>query len=159
LTDIKIIKGNIIENHTRIVFDFFAVSSITYTQSFVSGVTPSTQCTAWNTFQGLLVSRPYVSMTMKGTYDPTGITLTNAAYILGIATALRTSTSYGPVTSNGYTWLVGVCGSGYELTATGIICQCNTGYTVRPCIGNSNWGAINGYTCGAVAQTMTVIFT
>ncbi len=97
-------------------------------------------------------------MTMMGTNDPTGITLTNPTYILGIATALRTNTAYGPVSSNGYSWAVGTCGNGLELTATGSICQCNTGYTVRPCIGDLNWGAINGYTCGASSQTMTVIF-
>jgi hypothetical protein len=93
---------------------------------------------------------------MRGTNDPTGITLTNPTYITGIANALRTSTSYGPVTSNGYSWAVGLCGSG-ELTATGGVCQCNTGYTVRPCIGPS-WGGINGATCSASSQTMTVIF-
>jgi hypothetical protein len=98
---------------------------------------------------------------MLGTNNPTGITLTNPTYIAAIALALRTYSAYGPVSSNGYSWGVGICavsGSYYELTATGGICQCNTGYTVRPCIGNLNWGAINGYTCSASAQTMTVIF-
>ena len=98
-------------------------------------------------------------MKISGSNDPTGITLTNAAYILGIATALRTNTAYGPVSSNGYSWAVGGCGSGPELTATGSICSCNTGYTVRPCIGNLNWGAVNAYTCSAGSQTLTVTFT
>jgi hypothetical protein len=98
-------------------------------------------------------------MTMQGTNDPTGITLTTASYVAAIALALRTTTTYGPVSSNGYSWAVGACGgSPYELTATGSVCYCNTGYTLRPCIGNDNWGAINGYTCGASTQTMTVIF-
>jgi hypothetical protein len=138
---------------------FFAASSIIYTQSFTSGSTSSSQCTAWTTFISLLTTGSYTSMTMSGSNDPTGITLTNPTYILGIATALRTSSAYGPVSSNGYSWAVGICGSYYELTATGTIYQCNTGYTVRPCIGNLNWGAINGYTCSASSQTMTVIFT
>jgi hypothetical protein len=152
-------KCNIIENHRCIVFDFFAGSSITYTQSFAYGATPSSQCTAWTTFRSLLTAGSYTSMTMSGSNNPTGITLTNPTYILGIANALRTSGTYGPVSSNGYSWAVGACGSGPELTATGTICQCNTGYTVRPCIGNYNWGAINAYTCTAAAQTMTVVFT
>jgi hypothetical protein len=96
---------------------------------------------------------------MSGSNDPIGITLTSSTDILGIVNALLTSSTYGPVSSNGYSWAVGICGSGPELTATGTICQCNTGYTVRPCIGNSNWGAINGSTCSASSQTMTVIFT
>jgi len=98
-------------------------------------------------------------MAMSGSNDPTGITLTNPTYILGIANALLTSSTYGPVSSNGYSWAVGTCSGGPELTATGTICQCNTGCTVRPCIGNLNWGAINGYTCSASSQPMTVTFT
>ncbi|CAF4219404.1 unnamed protein product [Adineta steineri] len=135
-------------------------SPIIYSQSFVASYISgaSSQCTAWLTFQSQLVSRPYTSMTIKGTNNPTGITLTNSAYVLGLATALRTNTPYGPVFSDGYLWAVGLCGGFYELTTTGSVCQCNTGYTLRPCIGNGNWGAINGHACGASSQTMTVIF-
>jgi len=150
LTDVK--------NHQYIVFYFFVASSIIYTQSFTSGSTPSSQCTAWTTFISLLTASSYTSLTIQGSNNPTGITLTTPAYILGIANALQASSTYGPVSSNGYSWAVGTCGSGIELTATGSICQCNTGYTVRPCIGNSNWGAINAYTCGASTQTLIVIF-
>ncbi|CAF1491107.1 unnamed protein product [Adineta steineri] len=135
-------------------------SPIIYSQGFVTGYISgaSSQCTAWLTFQSQLISRPYTSMTIKGTNNPTGITLTNSAYVLGLATALRTNTPYGPVYSNGYSWAVGLCGTNYELTATGSVCQCNTGYTLRPCLGGSSWGGINGYTCNASYQTMTVIF-
>ena len=141
--------------------NFFAASSIIYTQGFIYGAIPTTQCNAWLTFQSLLVSRPYTSLTIQGTNDPIGITLTNPTYILDIANALRTNTAYSAVMSNGYSWAVGICavsGNYYELTATGSICACNTGYTVRPCIGNNNWGGINGVTCSASSQTMTVIF-
>ncbi len=157
----KGINSNSIENDTCIVFDFFVAYSIVYSQSFTHGVTSSSQCTAWLTFQSQLISRPYTSLTIKGSNDPTGITLINPTYILGMANALRTNTAYGPVSSNGYSWAVGVCAvsSSYsELTATGSICSCNTGYTVRPCIGNANWGAINAYTCNGSSQTMIVIF-
>jgi hypothetical protein len=141
------------------VFDFFIASSISYSQGFVSGATPSSQCTAWTTFRSLLTAGSYTSMKISGTNDPVGITLTNAAYVLAIANALQTYTAYGPVSSNGYSWMVGGCGSGPELTATGVICQCNTGYTVRPCIGNYNWGGVAGSTCSAGSQTLTVTFT
>jgi hypothetical protein len=40
----------------------------------------------------LLVVRPYTSLTMLGTNDPTGITLTNPTYVAAIALALRTTT-------------------------------------------------------------------
>jgi hypothetical protein len=98
---------------------------------------------------------------MKGSNDPIGITLTDSTYVAAIANALQTHTSYGPVSSNCYSWSVGICaglGSYYELTAAGNSCLCNTGYTVRPCIGDSNWGGINGSTCSGSDQIMTVIF-
>lgn len=144
------------------MFYLFVATSIIYTQSFASGVTPSSQCTAWLTFSSLLVSRPYTSLKIQGTYDPTGITLTDPTIIAAIANALRVGVAYGPVSSGGYSWAVGNCavsGTYWELTATGSICSCNTGYTVRPCIGNSNWGGVNSATCGGAAQTMTVTFT
>ena len=96
---------------------------------------------------------------MSGTFDPTGITLTNSTIATDIAVALRTSGSYGPVTSNGRTWMVGACGGGSELSASGQICSCPTpDYIVRPCIGNSNYGGINNATCSGSTQTMTVTF-
>lgn len=139
----------------------FLGSSIIYSQTFASGTIPSAQCTAWHTFRSQLVVRPYTSLTIRGSNDPTGITLTNPTYIAGIANALQTYTAYGPVTANGYTWVVGNCavsGIQYELSATGATCSCATGYVVRPCIGNSNWGGINGATCSGGTQTMIVIF-
>ena len=96
---------------------------------------------------------------MSGSNNPTGITLTNAAYVAAIAQALRTNSAYGAVSSNGYSWMVGSCGGGYELSANGNICRCNSGYIARPCIGNSNWGGINGATCGGGTQTITITFT
>ncbi len=78
--------------------------------------------------------------------------------IYNIVLALRTSTAYGPVTYNGRSWAVGACGSGSELSSDGIVCSCTAGYDVRPCIGNYNWGGINGVTCSASTQTMTVTF-
>jgi hypothetical protein len=43
------------------------------------------------------------------------------------------------------------------LSANGDICRCSSGYVVRPCIGNQNWGGVNGNTCNAGAQTMRVV--
>ena len=141
------------------VFSILA-NSIIYSQTFSGGSSSSSQCSAWNTFRALLVSsRSYSTLTMSGSNNPTGITLTNPSIVAAIAQALRTNTAYGPASSNGYSWRVGPCGGGYELTSTGSICRCNTGYTVRPCIGNSNWGAINTFTCSAGTQTMTITFT
>ena len=98
-------------------------------------------------------------MTISGSLDPTGVTLTDPAIIAGIALALRTSTAYGPGVANGRSWMVGVCGGGYELSAGGSICACTTAdYLLRPCIGNSNYGGANSNTCSGPSQTMTVTF-
>jgi hypothetical protein len=97
-------------------------------------------------------------MNIRGSLSGVGVTLTDPTTIFNLVLALRTSTSYGPVTFNGRQWAVGVCGAGYELSANSAVCACTTGYDVRPCIGNSNWGGINGATCSAGTQTMTVTF-
>ena len=96
---------------------------------------------------------------MNGTFDPVGITVTDSNVVNNIAFALRTSTSYGPITVNDRSWIVGKCGNGFELSSSGSICGCQApNYIVRPCRGNSNYGGINSATCGGPSQTMTVIF-
>lgn len=102
--------------------------------------------------------RPYNLLTIRGTYNTVGITTSDPTVIANIATALRTSGSYGPVTSNSYSWIVGACGPGRTLSASGATCSCSAGYVVRPCIGNRNWGGVNSNTCTGPSQTMTVEF-
>ncbi|CAF0796005.1 unnamed protein product [Adineta steineri] len=130
----------------------------TYSQSFTYGTTPTSQCTAWITFAAGLTCTSYSSLRIYGSNDPTGITISDSYVVTAIAVALRANTTYS-ATSNGYTWIVGVCGSGYEITATGTLCTCNTGYTLRPCFGGSNWGGIMGTTCGAATQTLSLDFS
>ncbi|CAF1378273.1 unnamed protein product [Rotaria sp. Silwood1] len=71
--------------------------------------------------------------------------------------ALRTSTNYKAV-SNGFTWVVGACGNGMELSAAGTTCECPIGYILRPCVLNQNWGGIDGATCTAPSQSITLTF-
>ena len=132
---------------------------IIYSQIFTSGVTPSSQCTAWTSFLAQLTVLPYTKLTINGTLDPIGITLTDSTVVAAIALALRTAVSYGPSVSNGYSWMVGACGAGPELSAAGSICFCpSSAYILRPCIGNANFGGVNSATCGGPDQTMSVIF-
>ena len=106
-----------------------------------------------------LTTRSYTSLTISGTYDTVGVTLTDATIIGNITLALRASSSYGPVSSNGHSWAVGACGAGSELSAGGSVCACRTpSYALRACIGNSNWGGVNSTTCSAPTQTMTATF-
>lgn len=60
---------------------------------------------------------------------------------------------------NGKTWRIGQCGGGRSIAvgSTGD-CSCTTkAWTVRPLIGNSNWGGV-GNECRAHSQTLTIIF-
>ncbi len=139
--------------------------ALTYSQSFTSGSSPSSQCTAWDAFRAsLLSSYQYRTMIISGTNNTTGITCTNPTVVAALANALRTNGTYTG-SSDGFNWGVfsSGCGSGcgngtVELNTVGSACACATGYTIRPNIGNANWGCINGSSCGAGSQTMTVIF-
>ena len=64
---------------------------------------------------------------------------------------------------DGMYWTVGKCGWGLELSAFDRQrrdCAClnstNIGYTIRPLIGNKNWGGV-GKSCDANSQTLQVI--
>jgi hypothetical protein len=41
-------------------------------------------------------------------------------------------------------------------TSTSSICGCDAAFTVRPCIGNQNWGGI-GATCDSNTQSLSVV--
>ncbi|CAF0768643.1 unnamed protein product [Adineta steineri] len=133
--------------------------STTYSQTFTSGVTPTDQCTAWRVFTTGLTCSSYSLMQMYGSNDLVGITVTDSSVVTSLALALRYNSTLG-VTYNGITWQVGQCSSGtsYVITATGILCNCASGYTMRPCHGDSNWGGMAGSTCGAGTQAMSLHF-
>ena len=65
----------------------------------------------------------------------------------------------GKYVCDGKTWHVGMCGGGMSI-AVGTSGDCSCGknaWTVRPGIGNSNWGGV-GNECRAHSQTLTVFF-
>ncbi|CAF3533404.1 unnamed protein product [Rotaria socialis] len=136
-----------------------AARTIIYSQNFTNGHTATAQCTVWTSFVAQLIQQPYILLTMSGTFDPIGVSVTDPTVIANISLALRTSTAYGPVTSNSNSWAVGLCGPSYELSASGTTCMCRTpGYSIRPCLTNQNYGGVNTTTCSGPNQTMTVIF-
>jgi hypothetical protein len=131
-------------------------AGVTYSQAFVGNQIATAQCTAWNTFRASLTGT-YSSITIKGTNDMVGVTCTGATANT-LCQALRTNTAVGPTVCGARTWKTGTCGSGIELSANGDTCSCSNGYIVRPCITSTvNWGGVNGVTCNAASQTMTVI--
>jgi len=137
------------------------VTSNRYQQSFVTGQTPtSLQCTAWNTWRASLTGN-YTRVTIRGTFNVPGVSCSNPSVVNGLATALRNGTNFN-MACDGRNW--SLCGNRYsgELwldppeTCSGN--NCPTGYLVRPCIGNSNWGGVNTATCGGQSQEMIVEF-
>lgn len=144
----------------------YSIVPISYSEAFVGGSVPTTQCNSWQSYRASLTSgRNYIGFTIRGTMNTTGISCTDPTVANAVAAALRTATGYVG-SSDGQTWYVGTgcvagapgCGTdGVELSNQGT-CSCATGYSIRPVINNINWGGIDGNTCGAVSQTMEVIF-
>ena len=125
---------------------------VQYSLAFVVNVTPVAQCTAWNTFRGLLIGN-YTSVTISGSNDLTGVSCAGVE-ANKLCQALRTGTAVS-TPCDGRIWTVGSCGSGISLSLD-TMCSCNTTYTVRPCIGNPNWGGVKISACSAPSQTLTV---
>jgi hypothetical protein len=97
----------------------------------------------------------YVTVTIKGSADPTGVTCAGSE-AQQICQALKDGTPLSLVCA-GRTWAVGTCG-GVELSAEGSICQCSSsGYVARPCHPGANWGGVNTATCNPPTQTIEVI--
>lgn len=143
-----------------------------YSEAFSSGNTyngpsgPLPQCANWESWRTGL-SGVYDQITIRGSYDPIGVTCRDRTIATALCNALGKAPSdpaatYGPVTCNGRYWAAAWCGSliGQEITtANGVACNCGVGYAVRPCIVDpwANWGGVNTSTCDAPSQTMTVI--
>ena len=141
--------------------------SVTFSQTFTNGVTPTTAIeNAWTTFRSQLTGT-YTTMTISNSLGQS-ITVTDAN-VQSIADALRTATTGTnfSVIIGSNTWrVIQGCVSG-TATATSIYltndspCGCGGAgkYTIRPMIKNANWGGVNGASCNAPTQTITVTFS
>jgi len=130
-----------------------------YSGYFTNGVSSgptTTQCTSWNSFRAGLTGT-YSKVTISGTLAiSVSCTGTNANTLCN---ALRTGTAVA-VTCDGRTWRTGECGTGsWELTTSSSLCFCEptSGYSVRPCVGNANWGGAGSATCNGPTQGLKVI--
>src|SRR5205814_6686292 len=138
-----------------------------FSASFTGGQEASPEAQQqWEDFRQSLTPAGYDTVTISGTFDTVGRTLTDATVVPQIAAALQSGT-LASFNTGGYTWNVGTCGVGIEFNASNIgnvICGCTSSsqaYTVRPEIGtgNPNWGGVNTNTCSGPSQTITVIFS
>jgi hypothetical protein len=154
-------------NKCGAVVTYNTPNNITFSQQFTGGLT-STHCNEWKSFRAQLVaSLSYTKLTIKGSFDPVGVSLTNPSLVAQVANALRTGAAVA-VTEGGRTWRVGACTTedgvtpAIELSASATICNCTNGYSVRPCIQansiNPNWGGVGTQSCSPPSQVMTVVF-
>ncbi len=133
-----------------------------YSESFQTSVTPTTQCTNWDTWRAALTPGVYTKLVISGTFDPTGLTCTDAPTVNAMANAIKTASVYISGTVNGHIWSVcnrynGETWIDPPASCSGSNCP-NPGYILRPCLGNSNWGGVNTNTCGGANQVMTIQF-
>ncbi len=140
---------------------------VTFSQTFTGGQAPgATIENAWTTFRSQLTGT-YTTMTISNNLGAS-ITVTDAN-VQNIANALRTATTGTnfSVVIGSRTWrVIQGCVSGTAdansiyLTSSGT-CDCGGGttFTVRPMIKNANWGGLNGASCNAPTQTITVTFS
>lgn len=141
--------------------------SVTWNDTFIGGEQPTgAQCENWTRFLGELGQKTFVSVTLSGTYDLQGKSLTDPAAVNQLATLLHSRTP-GVVTFGSDSWIVSQCGTGacgglsIALSVNGNPegCDCTETYAVRPQSPEAKWGGVNSASCGGPSQTMTVKFS
>jgi len=134
-----------------------SVQGAVFSENFPQFSDAPAQCDSWNDFlDNRLSDTTFHSITIAGTFDPTGVTCSDPGSATQICEALH-HRSFASVTCNGHLWNVGNCG-GPEVVVDNPVCNCTFGFdhTVRPCVGFGEWGGVGTETCFAPTQTMTV---
>ena len=137
-------------------------NAYTYTDSFVTNVPATTQCTHWQQWIAGL-GNSYSAMQISGTNDMNGILCNDPNVTKLMAAALKNQTAY-TASCNGHTW--SNCNRYNDELWIDPPSQCSgancpsPGYIIRACIGNTNpnWGGVKTATCNAPSQTMTLSF-
>jgi len=160
-----LIKPALVLSGLVMISPAFAVSDPVYSESFTGGsayCTGNPQVDNWVQFLADLPSGAD-SITISGSLDPTGFTCNDPDKVATILNNLKNDV-VSTVDCGSTVWSIGHCGncgSPIELsvgTSIPSICSCPSSgvATLRPAIGNNNWGGINGDTCGASSQTLSL---
>lgn len=138
-------------------------TTTTYSQFFSAGSlsASSSQGLAWDSFRASLTGT-YDRIEMSSTYNSFSLVLTDSVKVPQIATALKNGTAIN-ITIGSTIVSIGAC-NGVEFTAysSNSTCSCPSAagvFTLRPTIGNENWGGAGGATCSGTNQTLTLSFT
>ena len=144
-----------------------SAQNFVYSHQFVGGTVycpGDLQYDDWLSYRAGLPASGVTSITISGSQDPTGITCSDPVAAQQIADAMRDSVSTS-VSCGGNTWVIlaGACQTGcgvpdndLTITINDSGCSCGATYSLRPGIGNSNWGGIAGASCSAPTQTLTL---
>lgn len=150
-------------------------SQIVYSHIFEEGVVyppGSPQYDDWASFRASLPPTGVTSITMSGTRDTEGRTCDDPEIAQQIADAMRAGADGLPATEitlsvscGGFLWNTGSCpdlGDTNNLEINvgedEIMCDCqgDGNWTVRPIVLEGDWGGINGPSCEASTQRMTI---
>jgi hypothetical protein len=140
--------------------------TVSWSDSFVEGQAPSTpQCQNWTAFLDQLGGKRFASVTISGTFDEAGITISDPVAATQLAELLSSRTS-GIVTSGEHYWRVGTCYQGacgslsimLSVDGNKADCDCKDTYAIKAHSQTSDWGGINTPSCDAPSQTMNLVF-
>lgn len=137
---------------------------VVYSASFTqSQPAPASAVDDWATFRASLTGA-FASFTLKSNLAP-GVSCNDPAAATAIAQAMNTGAQVvvacGAETFRTSTFCLAGGTGGMELTNASGLCNCDNSAsvaTLRPDIGNPNWGGVGGATCSAPSQTITLEF-
>jgi len=113
----------------------------------------SAQCLYFRNFIQRAYNQRMSILTMFTNFHTTRNTCSEPAKVRQILWHTIHRRQYSVVCS-GRWWRTGGCDGWDEICVNcGPICRCNSGISIRPCIGNSNWVG-SGQTCGAATQVL-----
>lgn len=140
-------------------------SGAQFSSDFIQYRNSNDICPDWKSFLTDLGSGGFSQLTVSGSRGGPR-TCSDPEKVAQLTQAMNTSTRIS-VVCDGRTWAV-FYGCSETTPQVSLVvmpddsparyCSCQPGdvYTVRPCIGNPNWGGVGTPTCGAPSQTITV---
>ncbi len=178
--DVSMFRKTLLVAVLVLTASFFAsttsYSQIIYSHVFEQDVVyppGSPQYDEWASFRASLPPSGVASITMSGSRDTEGRTCDNPAIAQQIADAMRAGADGLPaseitlsVSCGGFIWNTGSCPdqgdtNNLEINVGNneIMCDCEDdgNWTIRPILADGDWGGIDGNTCSALTQTMTLV--
>ena len=155
----QVVEEEVVDNETILV----ETQILSWSDNFMRGVRATQQQEqTYKDFWDNASSQTWDNISIGNPDNMT--TCTNSTFINDFLRSKdNTSFEVRGLYCDGMYWTIGKCGWGLELSAFDkprSYCAClkstDIGYTIRPLIGNANWGGV-GKSCNADSQTLQVI--